>query len=155
MNKPFTSPRPRGRDLLLAVREAIIEEPRRLNMRLWRATKVVDASTLHEYHAEAPPCGTVGCIAGWAFTLAYAPSYQARKLRTSDVSEIATDLLTKSGYNYKAVYSLFRPWEWPIHLRGALMAETAGTEAYAAVVVRAIDLFLERPTEFGRAMTCS
>lgn len=48
--------------LLKKVAEHIKEEPRRLDMEKW--TDVVDP-----VYADSPPCGTVGCIAGWACML--------------------------------------------------------------------------------------
>lgn len=50
--------------LLRRVQEHIIEEPRRLDMNLiaFRANK-------DNYGDDAPPCGTAGCIAGWACLL--------------------------------------------------------------------------------------
>lgn len=56
--------------LLRKVAEHIAEEPRRLNMHLISIRK--DPSSYN-----APPCGTVGCIAGWACMLSGIPLDQA------------------------------------------------------------------------------
>jgi hypothetical protein len=50
--------------LLRRVAKHISEEPRRLDMGV-----LTDIRTKYEYGDDAPPCGTVGCIAGWACLL--------------------------------------------------------------------------------------
>ena len=49
--------------LLEQVRDHIVEEPRRLDMGHWLRESDEDDSN-------APACGTTGCIAGWAVTIA-------------------------------------------------------------------------------------
>lgn len=51
--------------LLRRIQKHILAEPRRLNMRDWNTT-LRDPRNLPD---EMPPCGTVGCIAGWATML--------------------------------------------------------------------------------------
>ncbi len=49
-------------ELLRRVQTAILEEPRKLNMNVWM-------EKVPGRHPNPPPCGTVGCIAGWAVAL--------------------------------------------------------------------------------------
>jgi len=49
-------------DLLLKVRAAILEEPKRIDMEAWSETKKNSCR-------ELPKCGAVACISGWACVL--------------------------------------------------------------------------------------
>lgn len=51
-----------NKELLEKVAQKILDEPRRLRMGRW-LEKLDD---LYKNDREYPPCGTVGCIAGWA-----------------------------------------------------------------------------------------
>ena len=53
--------------LLRRVAKHISEEPRRLNMDITLNT--IDTYRAERYVKEMPPCGTVGCIAGWTCVL--------------------------------------------------------------------------------------
>jgi hypothetical protein len=50
--------------LLRKIQKHILEEPRRLDMDVVLVKDIDPASW-----RDAPPCGTVGCIAGWACAL--------------------------------------------------------------------------------------
>lgn len=54
----------KGVALLQKVKQAILEEPKRLNMSFWGVVINPDNSEMIEEY-EAPSCNTVGCIAGW------------------------------------------------------------------------------------------
>ena len=51
--------------LLRKVQKHILEEPRRLNM------DIILDDRVSARDPKNPPCGTVGCIAGWAIVLAH------------------------------------------------------------------------------------
>lgn len=53
----------KGIELLQRVKQHVLEEPRRLNMGTW------GRKASHRLGDDAPPCGTVGCIAGWCVFL--------------------------------------------------------------------------------------
>jgi hypothetical protein len=87
-------------ELLLKVKAHILEEPRRIWMSVWK--KDADQKLSSEYEKgwlvpptiltenERPPCNTVGCIAGWATTLAgkdFGSEYQAAKLLELDIDQ--------------------------------------------------------------------
>lgn len=68
-------------DLLTDVIQAILEEPKRFCMLSWRMTKGAelfnelqftdpDGGASRTHTVTYPRCGTVGCIAGWIYTLA-------------------------------------------------------------------------------------
>jgi hypothetical protein len=85
--------------LLREVAKHIAEEPRRLNMHL--ISTRVDPS-----RHEAPPCGTVGCIAGWACMLSGMGIDEANWRKgeeilglTSDQSMKLFDFPTTDGFN--------------------------------------------------------
>jgi sugar phosphate isomerase/epimerase len=59
--RPFKS---RGDKLLLQVKRLILEEPRRINMDVPQYVEGANNGTMST--TDYPPCGTVGCIAGWA-----------------------------------------------------------------------------------------
>lgn len=55
-----------NKELLLKVKQHILEEPKRLNMHNWIERYTVPEVEQSKY---LPSCGTVGCIAGWSFLL--------------------------------------------------------------------------------------
>lgn len=75
---PPTSNATNAYDLLLDVRQAIIDEPKRLDMSIVCVRGVTlthafvwdsDSQRAQRAKWESPACGTVGCLAGWALTL--------------------------------------------------------------------------------------
>ena len=50
-------------EMLQRIKKLILEEPRRLEMDSWGYIVPKEQAVLDE---KLPPCGTVGCIAGWA-----------------------------------------------------------------------------------------
>lgn len=65
-----------AKEILLKVKAAILEEPRRLVMGQWGKLvdpelplRTADVFPGQLQEREAPPCGTIGCIAGWTTVL--------------------------------------------------------------------------------------
>ena len=57
---------------LRKIEKAILEEPKRLDMHQWGEKELVKGGLVKSGDvdkADAPPCGTVACMAGWAVTL--------------------------------------------------------------------------------------
>lgn len=72
--------------LLSEIRKLILEEPRRYNQ--WD-TLSTGRDTQHYYGPEAPPCGTVGCVAGWVVAL--------KKPHSRSITGPATEILGLIG----------------------------------------------------------
>lgn len=75
--------------LLRKVQKHILEEPRRLNMSQWLQ------------YSDAAPCGTVGCIAGWALKLS------GSRLRNTDKFAKAASELLNIKFSRTKDYRLF------------------------------------------------
>jgi hypothetical protein len=56
-------------ELLDEIKALALEEPKRMNMGLWRVEDG-DEWTIAAFEIDLPSCGTVGCIGGWAEVLA-------------------------------------------------------------------------------------
>lgn len=129
--------------LLEKVKKHIKKEPRRLNMSEWNQVAVpgryinTDAekgffSRLKLTKRTAPPCGTVGCIAGWATML-------------SGVSEIPIDdaAIELLGINEEAAQELFFMGSWPRPFRILYRAAKSSRER-ASITCKRIDAFIEQ-----------
>lgn len=97
-------------DLLMRVIEQIEEEPRRLYMHGWGSR--VDAN-----EEGNPPCGTVGCIAGWASLLNGAHikedkhGFYNEHGEAIPVGQHAADILNITDYEANR---LFYVEDWPL-----------------------------------------
>lgn len=119
-------------ELLKKVQSTILEEPKRLNMDRWWDTQESTVQLLCGGKEHMPPCGTIGCIAGWATHLAG---------KDSDWPNLqAMDVL---GLEYFQGEALFYPGNWPFDLQNELQQLKPGTLPYAQVVAKAIDRFIE------------
>lgn len=134
----------KAKRLLERVAKHIEKEPRRLDMYYW-----VRHPRREE---EPPPCGTVGCIAGWTVLLAATKerrekAMRARSLRTSmralgfpSASQGACDVL---GLPYEFGFlegypTLFYTDAWPEPFQGRyIKAEGAGSRERMAKVTAA------------------
>lgn len=124
-------------ELLNRVKQHILEEPRRLDM---DTIKCKVDPTLEKN----PPCGTVGCIAGWATILS--PDFE-RKI--SPEWENEQELL---GISQEQAYRLFTEPKfrlirgeglgWPADLADAYRVANTAKER-AEVTARRIDRFIE------------
>jgi hypothetical protein len=134
-------------ELLLKVKQAILDEPARMNMEVF-----VDDSDGYINLDHQPACGTVGCIAGWAVLLDHVgrdsspegimKAYKA--VADKSVEDEAHKVLGLGPAQY--MHPLFYPWnKWPEDLRIRLAREEPGTEEYAQVVADAIDRYIAHP----------
>lgn len=101
-------------DLLLdKIKAHIMEEPRRIIMSVWReqtTKRSLEAAVpllngISKYiTVKAPPCGTIGCIAGWAQVLT----------KTTELGhpEIAARLVL--GLDQEVANRLFLTRQWPL-----------------------------------------
>lgn len=146
-SKPYKS---RGNRLLRIIQRIILEEPKRMNMRVpcvldvdkksRNFTARMTASDIREY----PPCKTVGCVAGWAdnLTLGGAPvSAKARQWARVQARAIRVLGLTKKEAN-----NLFHVHNWPDEFeRRYRRAENMGDyEERAKVTAERIDFFFKK-----------
>lgn len=104
--------------LLRAVKRAILEEPRRINMR--EGCKLVRGKN-------SPACGTVGCIAGWAMLLDRR-KHASESLRTAakrvpaswdDMEAPSQALLNLPNDKWERLVYI---WNWPDDLKEAYYA---------------------------------
>lgn len=115
MKKKTVTPRIRkkvitGRELLMAIRQAVLDEPLRANLGWW-ISALDGKRDQDDYDTEAttlPACGTVACLAGWGAVLLRPDHVSARKL-SSNAEDVLTALLAygRDDFNYEAVGGLF------------------------------------------------
>lgn len=124
-------PQYRGRTvlgLLKAVKKAILEEPRRANMRVYACSKTGGRL--------APACGTVGCFAGWVAILA-----GMRADYYIDDGDARTILGTDLNYSFEGSDGM----DWYVFNQGegdACASTAPGTVAHARAVIARIDRFI-------------
>lgn len=112
-------------ELLQKVKEKLFAEPTAVSMNTWLRSP---ADT---------PCGTIGCIAGWAYMLAGGDP------EPKDIETIVEYAVTKLDTKRKKNECLFYASDWPSDLRRALDQQCPGTPEYAAIVAARIDRFIE------------
>jgi hypothetical protein len=142
-------------ELFNLVKQVILEEPLRANINSWRRTG--SSITLN-----APPCGTVGCIAGWADTLhqiqtqGYQPTNQVirdmfgNESGICETTEVAPKAIKALRLTLWEAHVLFDPACWPYKWRVLINRTTPQTQEHAHVIVRAIDAFLADSAYFCR-----
>lgn len=124
---------PRAISLLRKVAEHILEEPRRLNMNYWRRPLGSSEGKIYQARMEngewrelpSPPCGTIGCIKGWADELDPHVSLRA--------------LLPDGGLRLFYVSSITidgDPLCWPTRFRNKYLAAKTPRGRAAATVAR-------------------
>ena len=128
---------------LLTVCDLITQEPRRIQMGLWRWRWFQDhddeiRAAQNTGVANLPPnqlapCGTVGCIAGW---LCEANGYTGESQRCDSAAAQILDIRAHR------LSTLFFPAGWPDELKQELDDHEPGTPDYAAVVVKRIKFFI-------------
>lgn len=98
----------RGAELLRAIKAHVLEEPKRLEMEFYLATKkeIQTEETLSKYRNRLPRCGTIACIAGWACVLTGRKPYYS-------YDEMAASLL---GVETDTGWRLFNECRWPLRL---------------------------------------
>ena len=152
-------------ELLRRVQKAILKEPKRVDMGQWIRTNLFGPKP----GAGFPECGTVGCIFGWAETLAKFKSlriqpgtiYKRAQGVREEVCHLTHPEIASRGARLLDVTidqagglflgflaNNFRWGNWPEDLRDRLDEYEPGTEEYAQVVSDAIDRFIQNPEEF-------
>lgn len=115
-------------DILQKVKQHILEEPRRLRMTTWfYKTDLVDPMS--------PPCGTIGCIAGFTVMLS------GKIVEVETVQEEAMELL---GINDKQAGELFYTSQWPQRFSTEYFDYGWASKERAEVTARRIDAFIEQ-----------
>jgi hypothetical protein len=117
----------RGDDLLREVAEIIRQEPLRINMGIPQIRVDDDPATLtyetqdgdeRNILDEAPPCGTVGCIAGWADALVLSGTPLEEDDRTwNRVSQRAASHLRLNEHPDFDADDLFFVANWPYEFK--------------------------------------
>lgn len=69
-----------GKELLMAIREAVLTEPKRADLSWW--VKALDGDSVVVI-PEMPACGTVACLAGWGAVLLRPDHASVRRLSSS------------------------------------------------------------------------
>lgn len=137
--------KPKAIQLLLRVKAHILEEPRRLNMSEWKQTAFpgmivkdgyehgLNASKHHQLLTAktAPPCGTVGCIAGWVCLLSGA-----------DYPIFGGQAAAYLGVEEHHLEPLFYPRKWPNKTRFRQYLNARSQRRRAQIVGRVIDEFI-------------
>ena len=136
-------------ELLLKVKQHILEEPRRLDMYRWlehhKPGELLWDSAYdgpEDDQVSVPDCGTVGCIAGWIVSLGGAEHLTETRL----LSNLASELL---GLSRDIVDQLFYTNNWFLwatngnSLKSQYDNSAPGSRQRAEVVARVIDLWLE------------
>lgn len=113
-----------NKQLLLKVAALIKAEPRKLDM------SVIISRDMRQLE-NPPPCGTVGCIAGWAMRVS--------GKRTTDALLRSPELL---GIDYDQAQRLFFVENWPERFRIGYSAATT-PKARARVTVTRIKHFIK------------
>lgn len=142
-------------DLFEATVQAIQKEPRRVNMRFWRM--FAEDGYPWDEKGRLPPCGTVGCIAGWMDTIMVAP--QGVFVGGAVGYRVLTNLVPPQAredadylFNGSVDESGERSYPFP--------AEQEGTPAYAESVIANVKRFMGKweaelkafilPTDYGK-----
>lgn len=128
---------------LLQVKQHILDEPNRLCMMNWIEEGHSPFDYLDGLHRDTgdvplnPPCGTVGCIAGWICIL------NNRKEKAGPC--VAIEILMENRYDaeiYTAFHNLFHTSRWDTDLRKRFTTDNLRQRASAAA--EQIDRFVER-----------
>lgn len=131
---------------LRSVQRHILAEPLRVYMEEWKTSS-------QPITGKTPKCGTVACIAGW-IDLLYSDPAQA-KLNTGvpcragtilGIGPLRYETDTFSVINTPAS-RLFLGNHWPSELKRSLYKAKPGTKAYATIVSRRIERFIETDGE--------
>lgn len=141
----------KGKELLLRVRERILEEPARIRMAEWyngpEHMGYIESATPH---ARVPPCNTVACIAGWVVIEGgtvnsdYLAEQRSNIGFCNQIPVLATELIYGPEHEIlsPARMKLFHEDRWPDDLYYRIMDLNSGTPEYAAVVAAAIDRWI-------------
>lgn len=118
-------------ELLEKVKEAILEEPLRIDMNTWANED------------KSVPCGTVGCIYGWG--QAITTKLRGKELWEQIKRKFATITATLDNpFDISTVQAsrLYYEYNWPSEYRDKLLDFEPQTPEYAQVVADRIDHFI-------------
>lgn len=123
--------------LLRKVKKHILEEPKRLAMIHWSKRGLPGTQLKSEGWGEEPtrtfpPCGTVGCIAGWACMLS--GMYSGSSYEGGDLLGIPDSTSLRN--------SLFIVEDWPEPIRSEYICATT-PERRAKLAAKRINLFIK------------
>ena len=131
-------------ELLEEVKQHILEEPNRLTMAreiVTEAFRFNDALNGAEFDTGeiqlAPPCGTAGCIAGWAVILGHPELKPEEAKYRYDIHKEAQKLL---GVDYDTLDKLYYTPYWPEPYKSDL--QTTDLQKRAEVTAARIDHFI-------------
>lgn len=129
-------------ELLQKVKQAILDEPRKMDMNVWfdrfwadEEEKVRVLRLLGKEEAQLPPCGTIGCIAGWSVLL-------GSSMDPGELVHVGSTAARLLDLDFEQAYDLFHTTTWPSDLREKLSDSEPGTIEYAQVVAEAIDRYI-------------
>lgn len=128
--------------LLRRVKALILEEPRRFNMDYYAATEKFYPDLVHD---QAPPCGTVACIAGWA-TLEDERARGRKRLTPAFLNRVGRYTGARAlGLTFEQSQRLFYTEEWPDEFAEAYNDAMAGDDFAMAADIAAtrIDHFIK------------
>lgn len=133
--------KPEAVEILRKVQKTITEEPRRFDMGIWQ--QFISQHAM-QYNPQAPPCGTVGCIAGWICMI----HDRKENIEQLDIQGRANDILSLPEYdeeiaNYNISDKLFFVSSWvnKSYRQRFNLAETQ--QEKVAVASEYIDYFIE------------
>ena len=153
----------RAEKVLLRVIDRVLEEPKRIHMSKWLWSEwelkqdIKAVANPSPWYTEddirhkvrvLPPCGIVGCIAGWTVIEACKMGKKKMTYTEDDVRDMAGRILGLSKYHsydgeleYKD-NALFIPFEWPEPYRSKLRAQQPQTKGYAKVIASRLRYYI-------------
>jgi hypothetical protein len=120
----------KGARLLRRVAKHILAEPKRLDMAYF-IDRVTDPKGVAH---KMPPCGTVGCIAGWAVTLSTTERVAYGRIATRAAKFI--------GIGDVVAQRLFYPGQWPEEF-SRINEYRAQTVRHARLTAKRIEHFIK------------
>ncbi len=125
--------------LVAKVNEAILDEPRRMNM-----DRFVFRKDEVEAMKQDPPCGTVACYAGWTVALAKKWDYKKLWEHRNEIEFEAGKLLGLPSTDGVTDNSLFYVNQWPTAVQDKLLSTEPGTKQYAKIVVDYVKKYFKK-----------
>ena len=135
--------------LLRKIQKHILEEPKRLfmdsfvdRMERYENSNEFLRATNRDFLSEIPPCGTTGCIAGWAvlFELPEEQDDDIRRWNLTFFQDTGARLLDISD---KQAEMLFYTQNWPDGLGQKHDEAKSGSMRRAKITSKRIDLFIK------------
>ncbi len=120
--------------LLRRIKSVIKAEPKRLDMGAW---------TYRNVRRSGPPCGTVGCIAGWAVLLSTKGRNNKERYENADPSDWAGEGRRLLKLDAGEAHKLFFVGCWPYELHEAYDDAYGDPKARAKITCERIDRFIE------------